>query len=133
VVEYNYIALKNAEGQIVTSVKPSTACILVADLKNWPLYILHTEYLVLNEYGIEVLRQSIGINIATGLSYMDWVSPSSVGTYRFYPDSANRNTFITFTVSQSSGENGTIFGLSTTNLLILAGIGVAAILLVRSK
>jgi len=133
VVEYNYIAVKNSDGEIVTSVKPSTACVLVADLKSWPVTTLHTEYLVLNEYGIEVLRQYVGINVVTGLSYLDWVSPSSIGTYRFYPDSADRNTVVTFAVSQSAGGNGTIFGLSTKTLLILAAIGVGAILLVRSK
>ncbi len=70
------------------------------------VWSMHTEFLVTDDAGNELLRQYVSIGWGTGNGWLDWVAPSTPGVYWFYPDSANRSQYVRFTVVTTGTGGG---------------------------
>lgn len=68
----------------------------------------HTEFLVTDGNGDEVLREYVSVNIM-GNAWLDEIAPTKIGSYRFYPDSADLATYLQFSVV-SVGSGGGLDG-----------------------
>jgi hypothetical protein len=91
-------------GEYVNRVEVGSNVQYFANSIRWP----HTEFLVTDGNGDEVLREYVSVNIM-GNAWLDSQAPTKIGSYRFYPDSADLATYLQFSVV-SIGSGGGLDG-----------------------
>jgi len=125
------------DSNIVENVKINTGCQLFATLTNAG-FTYNVEFLVIDPNGNEALRKYVGVNRPYGNAWYgsgdssdleDNFVPSKLGTYTFYPDSADLESFAKFTVSTTGGGGGTPLGSLPWNWIIIGGGTLIAVII----
>jgi LPXTG-motif cell wall-anchored protein len=112
-------------GVNVSKVKPGTAVELYANDLGYALWV--ESMVTQTPSGAEFFRQSKLTTFMGNVTY-EWTVPNEVGEYIFFPDTSRPDTFKHFEVSDDAPDPWEQKE-NTTNWLLIAGIGSAALVL----